>query len=61
MNTSMRNDNIYSKKKGKKMKNYKPYCNIPEIHSGNLILAKKKFSKSANVSDTLSPISTLLA
>lgn len=41
--------------------NYKPYCNTLEIHSGSLILAKKKFSKSANVSDTLSPISKLLA
>lgn len=45
MNTSMRNDNICSKKKGKKMKNCKLYCNIPEIHSGNLILTKKKFSR----------------
>ena len=38
----------------------KPYCNTPEIHSGSLTLAKKKSSKSANVSDTLSPISKLL-
>ena len=40
---------------------YKPYCNTPETHSGNLILAKKKSSKSANASDTLSPIGKLLA
>lgn len=59
MSTSMRSSNIYSKKKGKKMKNYKPYYNTPEIHSGNLILAKKKSFKSAKVSDTLSPISKL--
>ena len=52
---------IYSKKKKKKMKSYKPYCNTPEIHLGNLILAKKKSSKSANASDTLSPIGKLLA
>ncbi len=61
MNTSMSSDNTYNKKKGKKMKSCKLYCNIPEIHSGNLILAKKKSSKSANVSDTLSPIGKLLA
>ena len=60
MNTSMKSNNISSKKKGKKMKSYKPYCNTPEIHSGSLTLAKKKSSKSANVSDTLSPISKLL-
>ena len=46
MSTSMRNDNIYDKKKGKKMKSYKPYCNTPEIHSDSLTLAKKKSSKS---------------
>ena len=40
---------------------HKPYCNTPEIHSGSLTLAKKKSSKSANVSDTLSPIDKLLA
>ena len=57
---SMRNSSICSKKKEKKMKNYKPYCNTPEIHSGSLTLAKKKSSKSANVSDTLSPIDKLL-
>ena len=51
----------YAKKKKKKMKSYKPYCNTPEIHLGNLILAKKKSSKSANASDTLSPIGKLLA
>ena len=50
----------HSKKKEKKMKNYKPYCNTPEIHSGSLTLARKKSSKSANASDTLSPISKLL-
>ena len=61
MSTSMRNDSICSKKREKKMKNYKPYCNTPEIHSGSLTLAKKKSSKSANVSDTLSPIDKLLA
>ena len=47
-------------KKGKKMKSYKPYCNTPETHSDNLILTKKKSSKSVNVSDTLSPIGKLL-
>ena len=46
-------------KREKKMKNYKPYCNTPEIHLGNLILAKKKSSKSANASDTLSQIGKL--
>lgn len=59
MSTNMRNDNIFSKKKRKKTKNYKPYCNTPETHSGNLILAKKKSSKSVNVSDTLSQIDKL--
>ena len=33
--------------KEKKMKSYKPYCNIPEIYSSSLTLAKKKSSKSA--------------
>ena len=61
MSTSMRNDNTYSKKKEKKMKNCKPYYNTPEIHSGNLILARKKFSKYASASDTLSPIGKFLA
>ncbi len=61
MSTSMRNGSICSKKKEKKMKNYKPYCNTPEIHSGSLTLAKKKSSKSANVSDTLLPIGKLYA
>ena len=61
MSTSMRSGNIFNSKKRKKMKNYKPYCNTPETHSSNLILAKKISSKSANVSDTLSPIGKLLA
>ena len=52
----LRNSNIFNRKKRKKMKNCKPYCNTPEIHSGCLTLVKKKSSKSANVSDTLSPI-----
>ena len=42
------------------MKSYKPYCNTLEIHSGSLTLARKKSSKSVNVSDTLSPIGKLL-
>ena len=45
----------------KREEDEKPYCNTPEIHSGSLTLAKKKSSKSANVSDTLSPIDKLLA
>ncbi len=59
MSINMKNSNIFSKKRKKKMKNYKPYCNTPETHSGNLILAKKKSSKSVNVSDTLSQIGKL--
>lgn len=39
---------------------YKPYCNIPEIYSSSLTLAKKKSSKSANALDTLYPIGKLL-
>lgn len=42
MSTSMRNDSICSKKREKKMKNYKPYCNTPEIHSGSLTLAEEE-------------------
>lgn len=60
MSTSMRNDSICSKKR-EEDENYKPYCNTPEIHSGSLTLAKKKSSKSANVSDTLSPIDKALS
>ena len=59
MSINMKNSNIFTKKRKKKMKNYKPYCNIPETHLDNLILAKKKYSKYVNVSDTLSQIGKL--
>ena len=59
MNINMKNSNIFSKKKEKMMKSCEPYCNTPEVHSDDLILVKKKSSKSVNVSDTLSQIGKL--
>ena len=59
MSTSMRNGSIFNRKKEKKMKSYKPYCNTPGIHSGSLTLVKKKSFKSAYVFGILSPIGKL--
>ena len=38
----MRSGNISNRKKEKKMKSYKPYCNIPEIYSSSLTLEEEE-------------------